>query len=126
MKHRTELYSSYDKFYENRFKLVVYTFNSCEDKTVKTRIHSSMMRTARLLTISRSIPCISGGLHKWATSHPPPNRQTPTSWIQTPLNADPPVMWPGMHAGKSAPPPGGQINTCENITLPQTSFAGGN
>ena len=25
----------------------------------------------------------------------------------------------------SQPPPRGQTNTCENITLPQTSFAGG-
>ena len=30
-----------------------------------------------------------------------------------------------MHVGKP-PPPCGQTHTCENITLPQTSFAGGN
>ena len=31
-----------------------------------------------------------------------------------------------MHCGKTTPaPPPGQTNTCENITLPQTSFAGG-
>ena len=42
--------------------------------------------------------------------------------MQTPLEADPLVMRPVMHAGK---PPPGQTNTCENIMLPQTSFAGG-
>ena len=56
------------------------------------------MRTARLFTVSRN--------------------------IRPPLDADPLVMWPVMHAGK--PTPRGQTNTCENITLPQTSFAGGN
>ena len=43
----------------------------------------------------------------------PPPRQTPWRLF----------MWPVMHAGK--PTPRGQTNTYENITLPQTSFAGG-
>ena len=57
------------------------------------------MRTARLLTISRS------------------------SWegLSNPLPAGRPVM----HAGKPPPPPHGQTNTRENISLPQTSCAGG-
>ena len=85
-KHRTELYSSYDKFCENRFKLVVYTLHSCEDKTVNTRIHPSRIRTALLLTISRSIPCISGG----GLPNPPPTIGRPPPpgfrppWMQTP------------------------------------------
>ena len=48
------------------------------------------MRTARLLTVSHSIPCISGG------SAP---RQIP------PCRPPPLVMWPVMHAGKPSPPP---------------------
>ena len=37
------------------------------------------------------------------------------------------VIWPVMHAGKPTPPPPcWQTNTCANITLPQTSFVGGN
>ena len=46
-------------------------------------------------------------------------------WGQTPLEADP---TPVMYAGKSTPPPWteGMTDTCENTTLPQTSFAGGN
>ena len=51
----------------------------------KTRMHSSRMRTAHLLTVSRSIPCVSGG-----------GRVCP--WMQTPLDADPP--------GGIPPPPG--------------------
>ena len=58
-------------------------------------MHSSKMRTARLLTVSRSIPCISG-----------------RGFAQSLCGCK--------------PPPCGQTNTCENITLPQTSLAGGN
>ena len=35
------------------------------------------------------------------------------------------VMWPVMRAGTQTPLPGGKTNTCENISLPQTSLAGG-
>ena len=74
-------------------------------KTKRTRMHSSRMRTARLLTVSRSAR--GGGL--------------PTS-----LEADPLVMWPVMHAGKPTPTPVNRMtHRCKNITLLQTSFAGG-
>ena len=62
-------------------------------------------------------------------------RQTPCRPPLDPhlLDADPPrqiplVMWPVMHAGKATPIPCGQKewHACENITLPQTSFAGDN
>ena len=47
-------------------------------------------------------------------------------WTETPVQrppwTDPLVKWPVMHAGTETPR--GQTNTCENITLPQTSFAG--
>ena len=69
----------------------------------KTRMHSSRMRTARSLTVSRIIR-LGGGL---------PN---------------PPVLW--MRTSPTSPPyppwTEGMTQACENITLPQTSFAGGN
>ena len=53
------------------------------------------MRTARLLTVYRSIPCILGGLPTPLVCRPP--------WRQTPL-----VMRPVTHAGKPTPLPSGQ------------------
>ena len=73
-----------------------------------TRMHSSRMCTTRSLTVSCSIP---GGL---------PN----APWMQTPWMQAPLVMWPVMHVGKPTPLCG-QTDICENITLLQTSFAGG-
>ena len=85
-------------------------------KYMKTRMHSSRMRTVRLLIVSCSIPCISGGGF-CPTPHdaePLPRMQTPR-WMQTPL-----VMWPVMHAGKPTPLwIEGMIHACENITFPQ-------
>ena len=60
--------------------------------------------------------------------------QTPTPWMHTPhppLNADPPECRPPpdaepqMQTPLDADPPGHVTHACENITLPQTSFAGG-
>ena len=64
----------------------MFTENGIED-ICETRMHSSRMRIARLLTVSCSIPCIlEGGL---------PNPQMPTPWMQTPpLDADPLVVDP--------------------------------
>ena len=69
--------------------------------TITTRMHSSRMRTAR----SSGRP---GGLHQ-----APPRDQAP-----------PPSRPPGT---RHTPPPVNRMtNRCKNITLPQTSFAGGN
>ena len=86
------------------------------------------MRTDRLLTVPRSI-WWEGGLPNSPVqtppptleAGPPPKMQTPTG-MQTPL-----VMWPVMYAGKPTPLlwTEGMTDVCENITLPQTSFAGG-
>ena len=65
-----------------------------------TRMHSSRMRTARPLTVS----------HGRGSANPPSWMQTP--WMQTPLDADPPVNR--------------MPHRFKNITLLQTSFAGGN
>ena len=59
-------------------------------------MHSSRMRTTRLLTVSRSA---RGSL-------PNPLDADPVPWMQSPLVDR-------------------MTDTCENITLPQTSFAGG-
>ena len=85
-------------------------------------MHSNRMRTALLLTVSHSIPCIlgGGGLPKC------PWMQTPRcrpSLKQTPpevytLEADPLVMWPVIHAWKP-PPVYRMTHRCKNITLPQ-------
>ena len=48
--------------------------NKCLCSFIQTRMHSSGMRTTRLLTISRSIPCISGrggGLLNLLDADPP-------------------------------------------------------
>ena len=72
------------------------------------------MRTARLLTESRCIPCILGGL--------PPLDADPHPWRQPPLDAEPWScgLWYILQSQKR------MTDACENITLPQTLFAGGN
>ena len=65
-----------------------------------TRIHTSRMRTTRWLTVSRSIPQGGGeGGVIWII--PPICRPHPDA---DPPHADPPVMWPVMHAEKPTPP----------------------
>ena len=82
-------------------------------------MHSSGMCTACLLTVYLSI---SGG----RSAHPPGGRPP---WMQTPLDADPPghvtcdACWEANHPPF---PVNRIIDACENITLPQTSFVGGN
>ena len=72
-----------------------------------TRLHSSRMRTARSLTVSPSMHC-TGGFCSWGGVSAPGGvvsqhalRQTPPLWTEF------------------------LTHTSENITLPQTSFAGG-
>ena len=68
-------------------------------------MRSSRMRTARSLTTSCSI--------QWGVS-----AQSPLPRMHTPLDADAPP-------GCRPPWTEGMTHACENITLPQTSFAGG-
>ena len=115
-------------------------------------MHRSRMRTARLLMVSHSIPCILEGVcptpHRqtwgWGLSNPP-CRQTgegglptppgcrPPSWRQTPwmqtfLEADTPLVLSPCDAywEVTSTPVDRMTDAYENITLPQTSFAGGN
>ena len=97
-----------------------------------TRMHSSRVRTARLLTISRSIP--RGGLPNppWMQT-PPPGCIAPTGrppWMHTPQSCD---VW--CMLGSQPPPTCEQIflgrrgtltHRHKNITLPQTFVCGGN
>ena len=65
----------------------------------KTRLHSSRMHTARMFTVSPSMLCTGGeGACSWGVSQ---------------------------HALQQTPPMNRMTNRCKNITLPQTSFAGG-
>ena len=87
-----------------------------------TRMHSSRMRTAR----SSSHP---GGLHQAPPPEQAPLDQAPphckACWDSTPPAARHAGIPPVMHAGIAPPPVNRMTNGCKNITLPQTSFAGG-
>ena len=101
----------------------------------QTRLHSSRMHTARFLTVSPSMHCAGGSA-------------LPGGWVYlsgvvcltegvclpggfalpkgspcrgSPCQGDLPCQEDG-----GVPPCNGADSICENITLPQTSFAGGN
>ena len=78
------------------------------------------MRTARSLTVSRSIRG-SGSAQHPLDADPPPN----THWIQTPLDADLPWMQT-LPLDADLHPVNRMTDTCKNITFPQTSIAGAN
>ena len=89
--------------------------------TVNTRMHSSRMRTARALTTfvkkNWSPPRKMGGtpLKNWMT---PPSEK-----LEEP---PPPKNWRNPPRNIGDTPSRGQTHACKLITLPQTSFAGGN
>ena len=73
-------------------------------------MHSSRMRTACSLTVSRSIPGGGGlpsphGCRLLGVCPPPPNADPlnadPSPWMQTSLNADPPWMQTPLDADPS-------------------------
>ena len=80
-------------------------------KHFKTRLHSNRMRTARALTLSPSMLCAGRG----AWSGGCMVRGGAWSWGVV-----------SQHALRQTPPVNRMTNSCKNITLPQTSFAGGN
>ena len=75
------------------------------------------MRTARLLTVGGG--CLSGGVSRgcahplYTEAHAPDIEEYPPDTDRH-LLLDP----------EANTPPRGQIDSCENITLPQTSFVG--
>ena len=98
-------------------------------------MHSSRMRTSRLLTVSRSIPCISGGVCQTPSYRETQGGGLPNiiPWMQTPhvgrpggSAQPPPLMWSVMHAGNPTSPTMNKMtHRCKNITLSQTVFVGG-
>ena len=75
-------------------------------------MHSSRMRTARLLTVFRSIPCISGVLPPGGFAYGGSASRVGSAY--------------GGGGWADPLPVDKMTDACENITLPQTSFAGGN
>ena len=76
-------------------------------------MHSSRMRTARSLTVSPSMLC-SGGCLVWGVPGPGGCLPGPGGGISACTEADTRPVWTEF-----------LTHACENITLPQTSFAGG-
>ena len=97
---------------------------------MKTRMHSSRIRTARLLTVSRSIPWGEGGLPNPPDADPLLDADPPPLLDADPhpfLDADPPGHVTCNTCWEVNPHPVNRMtDRCKNITSPQTSFAGGN
>ena len=103
-------------------------------------MHSSRMRTARSLTISHSIPGVicptpldadPPGCRPFLHADPPwmltPAGYRPSLDADTSLDADPPFHVTCDACWEANPTPMNRMtHRCKNITLPQTSFAGGN
>ena len=129
-----------------------------------TRLHSSRMCTARVLTVSPSMLCAGGGVFSGERGLLPGVSSGGSLWGgRSPLGegllwGSPPrdllqgegrgvsswgLLWGDLlwgvpswvegllrgvsqHALRQTPPVNRMTNRCKNITLPQTSFAGGN
>ena len=97
-------------------------------------MHSSRMRTARSLTVSYHILCTPPSATMHAPPQPcmPPNHACPPATTYAPQQpcTPPSNHTPHNHACPLAtmhtPPVNRMRDRCKNITLPQTSFAGGN
>ena len=103
-------------------------------KNCKTRMHSSRMRTAHSLTVSHCILCTPPCNHPPTTMHTPPQPCMPSlqpcmpPWQphMPPATTHPPKKPHTPQKNHTRPPVNRMTNRCKNITLPQTSFAGGN
>ena len=106
-------------------------------KKLITRLHSSRMHTTRSLTVSPSMHC-SGGVCSWRVGVPGPGGCLDPRGMPGPHGGawSPGVPGPrgvpglggglSQHALRQNPPVNRMTDRCKNITLPQTSFAGGN
>ena len=124
------------------FKLVNHQQVSYKARTELTRMHSSMMRTARLLPVSPHMHCsrgvylwggcLVGGVPAWGVYMPRGvylPRGVPTQGVCLPGGV--PAWGLYLPRGRGylsrySPPVNRMTDRCKNITLPQTSFAGGN
>ena len=87
-----------NKFYFSHF--ICIRIDNQRNLHLKTRMHSSRMRTGRTLTVFQKL------------EHPPPGPDPPKFGADTP-----PKIW------SRHPPPVNRItHACENITLAKTSF----
>ena len=92
------------------------------DGTCKTRIHSSRMRTARLLTVSQHALMWGVYLPKGDV---PAQGGVPAQGVYLPRVKG--CTCPQGYLPRYSPTPVNRMtDRCKNITLPQTSFAGGN
>ena len=96
-----------------------------KEQQLSTRMHSSRMHTARFLpyregvTLDRDPPGQRAPLDRDPTEQRLPLGQRPRPPPPTGRRPRPP-----RGQRPRPPPPPGQEDTCENITLPKTSFAG--
>ena len=101
---------------------IIHVLSNIQNTVKITRMHSSRMRTAR------SSSCPRGGSPPGTLPDQTPRTKPPRD--QEPPRPDPPPRsrTPQDQANPwdQGPPPRGQTHTCERITLPQPSFAGGN
>ena len=95
-------------------------------KMCQTILHSSRMRTAHALTISPSLLCTGGVRGGCAWSRGVPGLGG--AWSKgTWSGGGGCLVGGGIPACTEVDPPMNRMtNRCKNITLPQTSFAGGN
>ena len=85
----------------------------------KTRMHSSKMRTARSLTVSRSI-CRGHAWHACLPAmHAPRHACPPLPHMPPAMHAPPAIHAPSMHTPLSHMPPSpcGLTDTCKNLTF---------
>ena len=105
--------------------MVIFDFCTIDTGRRTTRLHSSRMHTTCSLTISPTMHCyqgclLLGGVCSWEAAW--------SKGVPGPEG----YLLPGgggvvsQHALRHIPPVNRMRDRCKNITLPQTSFAGGN
>ena len=104
-----------------KFTLMISALCNTAVYILSIRLHSSRMYTARLLTVSPGMHCAGEGVPAPRGGVPAPGvGGAPWSWGEGGMVST--------HALRQTPPPWTKFLThaTENITLPQTSLAGGN
>ena len=119
------------KFIHQSFTVIFFSRQSIN----YTRLHSSRMRTTRLLPVSPSMHCsrgeylVPGGVPGLGKGVPGPGGCVWSQGVYLVRRVY--LVWgvylvPGGYQLRYSPPVNRMTNMCKNITLPQTSFAGGN
>ena len=101
-------------------------FTLIAQKYYNTRMHSSRMRTARLLPVSPNMHCSGGGDVPARGGVPALGGCTCPGGVYLPcgvpaLGGYLPALW-GEYLLRYSPPVNRMTGRCKNITLPQTSF----